>query len=184
MVRTEARRRLSGNTRKAVLVVHVLASGAWIGIDVVLAVLVFTAMFTGDTATAATSYQALQLFAVWPLLVVGLACLASGVVLGLGGKYGVVRYWWVAVKLVLNVVLTVLGVVALRPGVLDAAEHGRLLALGQAAGSPPDLVFPPIVSPTCLLFAVVLSVFKPWGRIRRGAAAGTSTAERAAVTAR
>jgi hypothetical protein len=30
-----------------------------------------------------------------------------------------------------------------------------------------DLVFPPIVSTGALLFAMVLSVFKPWGRVRR-----------------
>jgi hypothetical protein len=29
-----------------------------------------------------------------------------------------------------------------------------------------DLVFPPIVSPTLLLVAMVLAVFKPWGRLR------------------
>jgi hypothetical protein len=30
-----------------------------------------------------------------------------------------------------------------------------------------DLIFPPIVSPTALLIAFVLAVFKPWGRIRK-----------------
>jgi hypothetical protein len=30
-----------------------------------------------------------------------------------------------------------------------------------------DLIYPPIVSPTLLLVAMVLAVFKPWGRIRR-----------------
>jgi hypothetical protein len=30
-----------------------------------------------------------------------------------------------------------------------------------------DLIFPPIVSPTALLLAVVLSLYKPWGRIRK-----------------
>jgi hypothetical protein len=201
-------RRLSGTARKAFLVTHIVAAGAWIGVDVVLAVLVFTAMLADDTAVAATSYQALQLFAVWPLLIAGLVCLASGVVLGLGstvsivtnptgshgdppgvgrlpvdhgrptfgriGKNGLVRYWWVAGKLVLNILLTTLGVLALRPGVNEAVLYGRRLATGEATGPVPDLIFPPIVSPACLLLAVVLSVAKPWGRIRptSGSAAG------------
>jgi hypothetical protein len=29
-----------------------------------------------------------------------------------------------------------------------------------------DLIFPAIVSPTALLVAMALAVFKPWGRIR------------------
>lgn len=164
---TKKKRRLSGPARKAFLVLHIVSSSAWIGIDVVLAVLVFTAMATGDVSVAATCYQALRLFAVWPLLVAGLLCLISGVALGLGSKYGVVRYWWVAIKLVLNVVLTTLGLVALRPGVDEAAVAGRLMAAGQPAPMEPDLLFPPIVSPTCLLIAVLLSVYKPWGRVAK-----------------
>jgi len=160
-------RRLSAKARKGFLAVHILSSGAWIGIDVVLAVLVFRAMLTDDPALAATCYQALRIFAVWPLLVVGLVCLASGIVLGIGTKYGLVRYWWVAVKLALNIVLTVLGVVALRPGLEEAAAFGQRLAEGEFAGTAPDLVFPPIVSPTALVVAVLLSVYKPWGRITK-----------------
>ncbi len=33
------------------------------------------------------------LFAVWPLIATGLVCLASGGVLGLGTKWGLIRYW-------------------------------------------------------------------------------------------
>ncbi|GAA2785788.1 hypothetical protein [Saccharopolyspora taberi] len=164
-------RRLSARARKAVLAAHIVSAGAWIGIDVVLGVVVFTAMLTGDPATAAIGWQALRLFAVWPLLITGAVCLASGVVLGLGTKYGLVRYWWVAVKLVLNVVLMVLVAFALRPGVDTAADYGRRLAAGDALVPLPNLFMPPIVSSTCLLVAVLLSVFKPWGRIRRGAPA-------------
>src|SRR3712207_8806435 len=83
-------------------------SGVWLGIDVVMAVFVFTALLANDDNTKALCYRALELFAVWPLLTTGLVCLASGAVLGFGTKYGLVRYWWVATKLVLNIVLTAL----------------------------------------------------------------------------
>lgn len=163
-------RRLGVRTRKGVLVIHIVSAGGWIGIDVVMAALVFTALFTGDSATKALCFRALELFAVWPLLAAGLVCLASGVVLGLGTKYGLVRYWWVAVKLVFNLALATLILVALRPDVTAAAEQGRRFAAGEAAAlAVGDLVFPPIVSTTALVVAVVLAVFKPWGRIRRQA---------------
>ncbi|PZF83475.1 hypothetical protein C1I92_12710 [Jiangella anatolica] len=160
--------RLGGRTRKAVLVTHILSAGAWFGMDVVMAVLVFTAA-GGDDETRALSYRALELFAGWPLAIASLLCLASGVLLGLGGKYGLVRYWWVAVKLVLNVLLSTLVLVLLRPGVQEAAEQGRLLGTGtQVQLQPGDLLYPPIVSTTLLLVAFVLSVYKPWGRLTRG----------------
>ena len=159
--------RLGARTRKGILVVHIVSAGAWIGIDVVMGVVIFTAL-RGDDATRALCYRALELFAVWPLLTTGLVCLASGVVLGLGTKWGLIRYWWVAIKLVLNILLCALVLVALRPGVTEAAEQGRRFAAGEAASlAVGDLIFPPIVSTTALLIAVVLAVFKPWGRIRK-----------------
>jgi uncharacterized membrane protein len=157
--------RLSARGRKLMLLAHIVSAGAWIGLDVVLGVLVFTAMGTGDSATKAVSLQALELFAVWPLATVAILTLVTGVVLGLGTKYGLIRYWWVAVKLVMNIVLAGLVLFLLRPGVHEAADYGRQLAAGHnPAFDISGMVFPPIVSTSAVVFATVLSVFKPWGR--------------------
>jgi hypothetical protein len=159
--------RLGARMRKGFLVVHIASAGAWIGIDVVMGILVFTALLADDD-TRALCYRALELFAVWPLLTTGLVCLASGLVLGLGTKWGLIRYWWVPIKLALNVVLVVLVLVALRPGVVEMAEQGRRFMAGEPASlAVGDLIFPPIVSTSALLVATVLAVFKPWGRIRK-----------------
>ena len=160
--------RLGARTRKGVLVVHIVSAGVWIGIDVVMAVFIFTALLADDDGTKALCYQALELFVLWPLLTTGLVCLASGVVLGLGTKYGLVRYWWVAIKLVLNILLTALVSVALRPEVIEKAEQGRRFMAGEPASlAVGDLTYPAIVSPSALLIAFVLAVFKPWGQIRK-----------------
>jgi hypothetical protein len=164
--RSDVRWRLGARTYKGVLLVHLASAGAWLGIDVVLGVLVFTALLTADEGVKALSFQALELFAPRTLFVTGMICLASGVVLGLGSRYGLVRYWWVAAKLALNLVLTGLVPLALSPGVSEAAERARRFAAGApAALAVGDLIFPPIVSPTALLVAMVLAVYKPWGRI-------------------
>ena len=157
---------MGARTRKGFLVAHIASAGAWLGIDVVMGVLVFTALF-GDGETRALCYRSLELFAVWLLIATGLVCLASGVVLGLGTKWGLVRYWWVAIKLALNIILVALVPVALRPEVIEKAEQGRRFVAGEPASlAVGDLIFPPIVSPTLLLVAFVLAVFKPWGLIR------------------
>jgi hypothetical protein len=159
---------LGRRARRVALITHIVSAGAWIGIDLVLGVLVFTALLTSDTGTEALCYQALELFAVWPLLVAGLATLASGIVLGLGTRYGLVKWTWVFVKLVMNVILVVLVVFLLRPGTADAAEYGAALADGQRLDlDVSGLPFPPIVSGTALVVATVLSVLKPWGRLRK-----------------
>ncbi|WP_020497389.1 hypothetical protein [Sciscionella marina] len=161
-------RHLGRRTRKAVLVVHLVSVGTWIGLDVAMAILIGTAAITDDRRTAGISYQALSLFAVWPLLIAGVVCLLSGAVLGLGSKFGLLRYWWVAVKLVLNILLSALVLIALRPAVEIAEATGRELLDGSRRSAPVgDLLYPPIVSPIALLVAVVLAVYKPWGRIQR-----------------
>src|SRR5918996_4660605 len=138
--------RLGARTRKGVLIVHIVSAGVWIGIDVVMAVFIFTALLADDDNIKALCYRALELFAVWPLLTTGLVCLASGVVLGIGTKYGLVRYWWVAIKLVLNIVLTALVPIALRPEVSKAAEQGwRVAGGGRTAPRGGGLGFFPAV---------------------------------------
>jgi hypothetical protein len=93
--------------------------------------------------------------------------LITGVLLGLGSKYGLLRSWWVAIKLGLNLVLATLVVSALR------GEVGTQLILAVSwpsaltwSGTSPNLLYPPIVSPTALTVAFLLAVFGPWGRIR------------------
>jgi hypothetical protein len=167
--------RLGRGMRHGVLTVHILGAGAWIGMDVVMGVLVFTAAATSNADTEGLCYRALGLFAVWPLLTAGLVTLASGLVLGLGTNYGLVRYWWVAVKLALNLVLVTLVAFVLRPGVPDADRYGEALM----DGTPTDVTvdswaFPPIVSTIALVTATILSVYKPWGRIRRRATTATT----------
>jgi hypothetical protein len=161
--------RLGNRTRKSVLVLHIVSAGAWLGVDVIMGVLIVTALLGDDPATKALSYRALELVAVGPLLACGLVSLLTGVVLGLGSRWGLVRYWWVAAKLVLNQVLTGLVLVALAPEVAAHADQARQFEAGlPALLDVGQLIFPPIVSPTALLVAIVLAVFKPWGRIRQG----------------
>ena len=137
--------------RRVTLILHIIAGGTWIGIDVMVAVLVWTGWFGADPETRGLAYRALAAFAVWPMLTAGLVCLVSGLVLGLGSKWGLLRYWWVAVKLGLNLVLCTLILVALEPGMAAVAEYGRDLTAGAEA--PPEissLFFPPAVSLTAL----------------------------------
>ena len=146
--------RLGARTRKGVLVVHIVSAGAWIGINVVMGVLVFTALLAerrqhqGAVLPGAGAVRRLAAHCS------GLVCLAERRRPGLGHHVGPVRYWWVAIKLVLNIVLVALVPVALRPEVVEMAEQGRRFVAGEAASlAVGDLIFPPIVSPSALLVA-------------------------------
>src|SRR5437879_10232230 len=78
--------RMSRGIRRTILVTHLVSAGAWIGIDVIVGVLVLAGRFGGDTATRGIAYQALGMFVVWPMLISGLTCLVSGLVLGMATR--------------------------------------------------------------------------------------------------
>lgn len=170
----EVRLPLGRRLRKATLALHIAAAGAWIGIDVIVAVLVLTGWFSGDVTVRSLAYRALATFVVWPMLTTGLVSLVSGLVLGLGTAWGLLRYWWVGVKLALNLVLCSLIVLVLQPGMDQVARYGQDLLTGHPdSGRVSTLFFPPAVSLTALTLATVLAVFKPWGRIRPGRGRGS-----------
>ena len=160
---------LSRRWRRVTLVTHIVSVGAWIGIDVIVAVLVLVGWFGNDVEVRSLAYRALAEFVVWPMLVSALLSLVTGLVLGLGTKWGLVRYWWVAVKLGLNLVLCTLILVALQPGMDEVAAYGRdLLTSDPDSATVSTLFFPPAVSLSTLTLAVVLAVVKPWGRTSWG----------------
>jgi len=170
---TQPRRpwRLSASARKLTLTIHIITALGWIGVDFVLFVFAVTGMTSDDPTTLAMCYRAIDLFAVVLLLPLGLLSLASGLLLGWGSKYGILRYRWVFWKLVLNLVLTTLVVVLLRPAVSDAADAvaGPTATLNDRLDqAQSNLIFPPTVSITALTIATVLAVYKPWGRTKYG----------------
>jgi hypothetical protein len=93
------------------------------------------------------------------------------VLLGLGTRWGLARHWWVLAKLALTIVLASAAVFVLQPSLNEAAATA--LALPPAdlpgAGIGPVAVraaTAPTLGVLLLTTAVVLAVFKPWGRTR------------------
>ena len=154
--------------RKTVLLLHIVSSIGWMGADIVLFILLSTGLTTDDGAIAAACYRAVSVFVPVALPVLSLGMLATGLLLGWGTKWGILRYWWVLVKLVLATIMVVLVFVSLLPGVneLDRADATlTAAAVRDNLGSAPDqMMFPPVVSFLMLATAAILSVYKPWSQ--------------------
>ncbi len=162
--RPGARLSLTPTQRKGTLILHVVASSTWLGIDILTAILVGIGLLGRDSGRSTTVYQALGSYFLVPTLiaalVAGLVSLASGILLGAGTKWGLLRYWWVAVKLVLNIVLCVAVAIILLP--VDQ------IAVGQREPTDVTPLFTlALIAAALLVFADTLSIFKPWRRVRR-----------------
>lgn len=114
---------LPAPVRKIALMAHIISAGTWFGIDLALWVLVVVGWLQPDSATRDRVWQPLATWYLAPMLyttlAAGLVCLLSGLLSGFASKYGVLRYWWVAVKLLLNVVMSVVLLLVLLNPVRD-----------------------------------------------------------------
>lgn len=165
-IRTECRR-MSPPLRNTVLVLHLLMGIGWMGIDIALFVLLMTARTTNDATLAASAFNSIHLIVPVTVPPLSFGMLVTGLILGLGTRWGLIRYWWVLVKLMLALIMTVLVYIGLLPVVNNipilSATAGNAEALRAGLGSlPTTLMFPPIVSFLLLGIATILSIFKPW----------------------
>jgi hypothetical protein len=166
-----------------VLTVHVITSVGWLGAAYCSLVLTIAAIVTADAEVRRAAYLVMNLFDYTIALPVGLAALLSGVFLSLTTKWGLVRYYWVALKLVLTVVVYVAPLIVRSPLIDDAVA--RTAEPGATAGQVgTDLMTPGIISLVILTVATVLSVYKPWGKTPHGrrVAARRASAARSRAT--
>lgn len=152
------------------LLLHIVVSVGWLGLNVGNLTLAVTGLTTDDPGTQHAALGAMYLVGGPLLIPVSLLTLVSGVLLGMYTKWGLVRYRWVLVKLVLTVIAVVLIPLSLLPGL---AELSRLIAgtpAGRLADTGPlalDMLAAGVVSTSMYVTSAVLSVLKPWGRTRR-----------------
>ena len=159
-------RPMSKNLRRTVLTAHIVASVGLLGDSAgFLAVAVQTATTT-DPAVEAASRDTLSMFSAVFGIPLSVLTLVTGVALGLGTKWGVLRYPWVTAKLALVVSVMLVGALVLGPTEGRDDREGLLVA-----GAAYDVV--------ALTLATGLSVFKPGGRRRRRFSAGTPRPARA-----
>ncbi|BCJ73516.1 hypothetical protein CS0771_30600 [Catellatospora sp. IY07-71] len=155
--------RLPRNARRFLLTAHVVTSVGWLGVAYALLVMALSAQAADDAGTRAATYSLMLSFDTAAMLPLGLAALVTGVILGLGTHWGVLRHWWVAVKLVLNVAVLVVPMLTRHPALVDAVDTARAGLLTAPDGRVLD---GSIASVIVLTAATVLSVYKPWGKTR------------------
>ena len=161
---TGARRRFGRRTRNVVLTIHIVVSVGLLGDSAgFLAVAIRRAM-SDDPAFVDASHDLLGTFALFFGIPLSFLALLTGITLGLITPWGVLRYPWVVIKLILIVTVIVVGATILRPVL---ADDGDASSAPLIAGAAYDVA--------ALTVATALAVFKP-GRARRRSSASTAAA--------
>ena len=150
--------RLRPRVRRAVLTLHIVASVGLLGDVAVIVAINVRAATTSDAQLAASAYELLTMFPVLFGIPLSLTSLATGLVLGLGSNWGVLRYLWVTTKLLLNVSVILVGAFVIGPATAAMAD-GR-------DGSDSVLILASSYDVVALVLATGLAVFKPGRRWR------------------
>ena len=149
--------------RRFALTAHVVSSVGWLGAVVCVLALAVAGLASEDPQTVRAVYPAMEVAAWYVLLPLALASLLTGIVQGLGTKWGLFRHYWVVIKLGINLLATVV--------LLLYLETLGSLADMAAASSGGDLSGVRSASPALhagaalllLIVATVLAVYKPRG---------------------
>lgn len=156
--------------RKFVLTVHITTSVGWMGAAAAFLPLAVVVLTSQDSQTVRATYLAMDVIALFIIVPMSFAALLTGIVSSLFTPWGLFRHYWVLLKLLINVVATLvllnyMRTLSLLVGVATKTTLSNVDLLGlrsptSVAHASGALLF--------LLVATVLSVYKPRGMTRYG----------------
>jgi hypothetical protein len=152
--------------RKFVLAVHLTFSVGWIGAVIGYLALGVTAATTEDVQTIRGMWTAMEIVGWYSIVPLAIASLLTGIIMALGTKWGLFRYYWVSISFVLTLFSTVVLLLHM-PSVTASAERARS-AEGDALRTPGVDLAHPGIGLLILLVVQVLNIYKPPGLTRYG----------------
>jgi hypothetical protein len=150
--------------RKFVRTAHVIFSVGWLGTVAGFLALAIAGLTSQDIQIVRASYLAMELITRYVIVPLSFApLLLTGPILSLGTPWGLFRHYWIVVKLLINILSTVILLVHMQPisylsrvaaaGTLSSADRGAQVQLVVAAAA----------GLLALLVATALAVYKPRG---------------------
>lgn len=149
---------MPSRVRRSVLTAHIIASVGLLGDSAGFLAVAVRAATTDDQVLASSSYELLEMFSIVFGIPLSMITLGTGLALGFGSKWGVLRYGWVTAKLLLVIAVILVGALVIGPS-LTVMQDGT-------GGRAHTLIVASAAQVLALALATGLSVFKPGGRRR------------------
>jgi uncharacterized membrane protein len=161
---------MSPRVRRFALTAHITASVGWLGAVAGFLALAIAGLASQDAQTVRAAYVAMEPLGWFVLIPFAVASLVTGLAQSLGTKWGLFRHYWVLVKLLMNVLATVI-LLLYTETLGNLADVAR--ATAQSGGDLDGLRTPsPVLHSGAalilLLVATTLAVYKPPGLTRYG----------------
>ena len=150
---------------------HVVSAVGWLGINFADFALAVTGLTTTDPALQHAMLRALVVVGNTLLIPISLLALTTGLVLALGTQWGLLRYKWVVVKLILTSIAVLLIPVALLPELNNLNDLASALPADELLDTSEHtwgVLSAAVVSTSMYITNVIMSIIKPGGRTQRG----------------
>ena len=149
------------------VLLHVTTSVAWLGAVGVFLALAVTGLVAGAEVLGRSAYAVMGVIGWWVIVPLCVASLVTGIVSAVCTPWGLIRYYWVIIKLLITVIATAL--LLLHMGPIDRIAHLATSADWSSTASPGlrvQLIVQSAAAVFALLLATGLSVYKPRGQTR------------------
>jgi hypothetical protein len=140
-------------------------------------VLALLAAASDQPAQANIVYASLRTLIHVVVIPLSLTALLSGIAIGVGTHWGVLRHRWVSAKLGLVLASMLTGVLVMRPWTTELMDVTSALTLADTSSIRTTQWALAGAAALNILFATtssILSIFKPGGRVRRARARGAT----------
>lgn len=152
--------------RKAALTVHLTVSVGWIGGVVAYLTLGLLAVNATDDQRIRSAWTGMETVGWYAIVPLAIASLVTGLMMALGTRWGLFRYYWVIISLILTLI-SVAVLLLHMPDVTATANYASTASGDQLEALGGDLAHPAI-GLVVLLVVQTLNVYKPRGLTRYG----------------
>jgi hypothetical protein len=160
---------MTPNLRKLVLTTHITFSVSWFGAVAVFLVLAVTGLTSHNVQVIRATYIAMGLSTWFVILPACFGALLSGLVQSLGTPWGLFKHYWIAVKLLLTILSTLVLLLHMQPiSYLAEVASETPLSNSDLRGLRIQLIADAGAALLVLLIIITISIYKPWGRIQYG----------------
>ena len=155
--------------RKFALTAHISCSVGWLGAVAAFLALSIAGLMSEDPQVVRAAYLGAELTTTYVIVPLSIASLVSGVVQALGSPWGLLRHYWVLIKLLMTIVATLILLLHTQPiGLVAETVAKATLSSADLRGLRVQLVADASAAMAALVVTVGLSVYKPRGMTRYG----------------
>ena len=160
---------MTPNIRKLALTTHITFSVSWFGAVAVFLALAIAGLTSQNVQIVRATYIAMGLSTWFVILPACFGALLSGLVQSLGTPWGLFKHYWIAVKLLLTILCTLVLLLHMQPiSYLAEVASETPLSNMDLRGLRIQLIADAGAALLVLLIIITISIYKPWGRIQYG----------------